>query len=334
MNLSPMMNYILELRFILTVSLFLGLGPSIDPLYANAYEEYMWEDCDLCGCATSSGGVGFTNLNNTDFIGIRGIYQSFESKDGIFNNSPTIKEEFYTYQIWGKKQVTDFFSVSGVIPFLDLNRRFEDGQSQGVSGLGDISLIGWYHFNFKKKKSNNQTVFEEATPSNHSLQLGLGLKLPTGDFKQELAENQVNPGFQVGTGSLDYIVSAFHSYTRERWGLSTNLTYFFKTENNENYRFGNQISLSTRVFTFFEFKKTVWMPFVGITFDHFNEIEEFGQVIPNTDGYVANAMLGTEVSLNEMFTLGSNFSLPIQQELVGGDVKAEYRFSLYLNYRF
>jgi hypothetical protein len=75
------------------------------------------------------------------------------------------------------------------------------------------------------------------------------------------------------------------------------------------------------------------MPFIGITADHFNAIEEFGEKIDNTEGYLANAMLGAEFSFSR-FLIGTNFSLPVSQELVGGDVVAQNRFSLYLNYKF
>lgn len=325
-----MKNYILGIKFSFVLLLFssFGFAKVLDTLTCME----IFDDCDLCGCATSSGGVGFVSLNNVDFVGVRYIYQSFESKDGIFNNSPTIDEDFNTFQIWGKKQISKQFSISAIIPYLDLSRNYQDGRNEGVSGIGDMSVIGWYHFNFLKKRKDNDKAFASPEPSNHKLQLGAGVKLPTGEFRQALTSG-VNPGFQVGTGSLDAIVSSFYAYTQNRWGLSTNLSYFFKTENEDRYRFGNQVSLSSRIFTLFETKKNVIMPFLGITADHFNEIEEFGEIIDNTDGYLASGMFGTELSYAK-FLIGANFSVPISQDLVGGDVVAQNRFSLYVNYKF
>ena len=263
----------------------------------------IFDDCDLCGCATSAGGMGFSSLNNVDFIGVRYIYQRFESKEGIFNNSPTIDEDFHTLQIWGKKQITERFSISTIIPYLDLNRSYQSGNKQGVNGLGDITVLGWYQFKFLKKLGEDEKPYATRLPSNHKLQVGAGVKLPTGEFREALTGG-VNPGFQVGTGSLDFLLTSFYSYTRERWGISTNLTYFYKTENQDNYRFGNQLSLSSRVFTLFQTPKSVIMPFAGVTADHFNEIEEFGEKINDTDGYLINGIIGSEVSFLKIFSRG------------------------------
>lgn len=327
-----MKNYILGIEFLVLMLVFpsIGFSKTTNTNWETCME--IFDDCDLCGCATSSGGMGFVSLNNVDFVGLRYIYQSFESKEGIFNNSPTIDEDFNTFQVWGKKQVSKKISVSAIIPYLDLSRSYQDSRQEGVNGLGDISIIGWYQFNFLKKLKDDDKPYASRETSNHKLQVGSGVKLPTGEFRQALTTG-VNPGFQVGTGSLDFILSSFYAYTRERWGVSTNLSYFYKTENEENYRFGNQVSLSSRVFSLFETKKTVIMPFVGVTVDHFNEIEEFGEKIANTDGYLMNGMVGTEVSFSN-FLIGTNFSLPIAQDLVGGDVVTQNRFSVYLNYKF
>ena len=46
-----------------------------------------------------------------NFIGIRYIYQRYQSRDGIFNNSPWVEENFNTLQLWGKIPVTEKLSV-------------------------------------------------------------------------------------------------------------------------------------------------------------------------------------------------------------------------------
>jgi len=88
MNLSPMKNYTFAIKCFAFLLLFsnYSLAKNSDPLTCMD----IFDDCDLCGCATSSGGMGFVSLNNVDFLGIRYINQRFESKEGIFNNSPTI----------------------------------------------------------------------------------------------------------------------------------------------------------------------------------------------------------------------------------------------------
>ena len=108
-------------------------------------------------------------------------------------------------------------------------------------------------------------------PTGHSILFGLGAKLPTGKFEQRLA-NAVNPGFQVGTGSLDGIFSLGYNYGSDKFGLNTLVTYYLKTENKNDYQFGNQISINTKAFTAIKTSKMNIMPFVGFSYDNFDDI--------------------------------------------------------------
>lgn len=328
MNLSIIQNYILGLSFLLSNPVL----ATNDKPFNFQTSFLLWEECDLCGCATSGGGMGFSSLQNNNFIGIRYIHQDFKSRDGIFNNSPIINENFATTQLWAKKNITEKWSLSAVVPYSNLKRTHTQRPSERVSGLGDITLITWYHFSFFKKTEENEAVFATKTPSNHQLQVGIGVKLPTGEFRQELT-NGINPGFQVGTGSTDIVLSSIYNYTKEKWGFSSNLSYFVKTENSDNYRFGNQVSLSSRAFLPFGNETLAYFPFLGITADHYNEVEEFGEKINGTDGHLINFMLGTEIAYKG-FMLGGNFSVPIQQNLVSGDVTAKNRLEVYINFLF
>lgn len=333
MNLSTTQNYILRPSFFLCLSIgILVLLPIISYSSSFYYEEEDEEDCDICGCATSGGGIGFSSLQTKDFFGVRYAFQEFRSRDGIFNNSPIIREQFNTYQLWGKKQLWKNIELSVLVPFQDLNRMHTQRPDESVSGLGDINLIGWYSFNFYKKQSEDEPIFASKELSSHQLKLGLGVKLPTGKFRQEI-DNGINPGFQVGSGSTDLIVSSLYAYTKERWGFSSNLSYFIKTENSDRFRFGNQLSLSSRFFLPIGNEKLAYFPFLGLTADHYNTVEEFGEKIKGTDGHLISMLLGTEISYKG-YMLGANLSIPTQQNLVSGDVRAKTRFEIYVNFSF
>jgi hypothetical protein len=291
-----------------------------------------YEDCDFCGCAASSGGLGYTNLSNTSFLGFRFSRQNFESRDGIFNNSPIINETFDAYSLWGKIQISKQFSVSFLAPFQDLKRAFPDGSTENLNGIGDVNTIIWYSIPLGKKvKPNEDYAFTTTLPSKHKLQVGAGLKYPTGEFESSQTES-INPGFQVGTGSLDYLFSLNHNYSFSDFGINTGINYTYKTENNNQYRFGNQVNLISKLYYGKQISSSFnVMPFVGISGDQYNEIEEFGQKQPDTDGYVVNSLAGLEANYRN-YSLGVNFSLPVKQELFGGDVKAKHTFAIYLNY--
>jgi hypothetical protein len=285
--------------------------------------------CDLCGCSTSSGSFGFGSLSNSNFVGVRYIYQNFVSKDGIFSNSPTSKESFNTYQVWGRVPITKSFYISTIVPYQDLYRTFED-RTEHINGLGDMNVIGWYQFTFyKKRKEGEVIVSKDREPSGHRLQIGIGAKLPTGEFEEALTD-RVNPGFQVGTGSLDGIFALNYGYSASRIGINTTATYYLKTENKNDYRFGNQFSYASNLYYSFPKTTYIMMPFVGISGDIYKSIVQFGEIIPKTDGNSVSGSFGSEVVFNK-FTVGANYTFPIHQNLFGDNVKAKNRVALYLN---
>ncbi len=290
--------------------------------------------CDLCGCSTSSGSSGFGTLDNLSFVGLRYMYQDYESRDGIFSNSPTSQEQFNTYQVWGRIPVNEAFSLNLIVPYQDLYRNFED-RTEHINGLGDVTVLGWYQLKFfKKHKAHDEVDFnheaEERELSAHRLNLGMGLKLPTGEFEERLTD-RINPGFQVGTGSLDAVFSVMHSYSKNKLGVNTSATYYLKTENKNEYRFGNQFSFSSNMHYNLPLKKSAFSPFLGVSGDVYDAIKQFGEDLPDTNGTIVNGTFGTEFMISK-FIVGANYTIPLSQNLFGDNVTSKKRVMLYLNY--
>ncbi len=295
----------------------------------GSFEYYF---CDLCGCATSSGSFGAGTLNNASFVGVRYIYQKFVSRDGIFSNSPTSTENFNTYQLWSRIPITDKFYVSAILPYQDLKRAFTD-RNENINGFGDATVVGWYKIRFYKKPDAKKVKLYTNVPkepSGHSIEIGLGAKLPTGKFEQVLAD-RVNPGFQLGTGSLDGIFGIAHNYGSDKFGVNTALTYYFKGENKNEYRFGNQFSYASNLFYAIAKEKFMLLPFVGFSGNIYNKIEQFGETIAATDGSVFNGTLGAEIT-TQKFIFGANYTAPISHNLFGGNVTPQQSIAVYVNF--
>lgn len=295
------------------------------------HEPYEWF-CDLCGCSTSSGSFGFGTLSSANFVGLRYIYQNFESKNGIFSNSPVSKETFNTMQLWAQVPINDSFYITANVPYQDLSRKFE-GITENLNGIGDVSAIGWYKLMFYKKKGKDSTAINYNLPreaSGHSLQFGLGVKLPTGKFEERFADN-INPGFQVGTGSVDGIFSLGYNYGSDKIGFNTLLSYYLKGENKNDYQFGNQFSYAANIYTVFAREKMNIMPFAGLSGDIYDSIKQYNETLQDTDGRIFNASLGSELAIKK-FIFGASYTIPISQNLFGDNVKSQQRLSLYVNF--
>lgn len=319
---------LLVLSFLLAISL--AHAHEANPPCESHNLEPLGVMCDLCGCSTGSGSFGFGTLGNSNFVGLRYIYQNFESRDGIFKNSPESKEAFNTYQLWAQLPVNDLLSITVNLPYQDLSRKRVNANTESLRGLGDGSAIGWYKINFYKKESDSLTFSIKREPSGHSLQFGLGVKLPTGKFEEALADN-VNPGFQVGTGSVDGIFSLGYNYGTNKFGVNTLMTYYVKGENKNDYQFGNQFSYAANFFTAISSETYNIMPFVGVSGDVYDEIRQFGETIANTNGNIINATMGSELAIQK-FIFGLNYTLPVSQNLFGGNVTSKNRLSVYVNF--
>lgn len=326
MNVFQNFKYILFISFMI-FKINISNANNTNPCNHDTYFKVL---CDLCGCTTSSSSFGYGTLSNSNFIGVRYIYQNFESKNGIFQNSPISKEQFNTYQLWAQIPINKSFYLSANLPYQQLSRNF-NSVKESINGIGDASIIGWYKHVFYKKETNQAIDYNaQKQATGHSIQIGLGAKLPTGKFEQRLTDN-INPGFQVGTGSLDGVFSIGYNYGSNKIGVNTLLSYYIKGENKNDYQFGNQLSYSANLYTVFKTSKINFMPFLGFSGDHFENIIQYNEAITNTNGYVINSSLGTEIAFKK-YILGTNFSLPLSQELFGGNVTSKHRFTLYLNY--
>lgn len=302
-------------------------NPLKDSIYANKFHnllllsEYEYEDCDACGCSASSGGLGFGSMLNSNFVGVRYLNQSYTSKDGIFDNSPWVDENFNTIQIWSKIPITERLQVFTLIPFQHHSRELTTGKEE-IQGLGDITLMGMYTLYQTHKDSVALT---------HKFQMGGGVKMPTGKFNEANNLGTVNQSFQVGTGSWDYLLVADYVIQKNNLGLNLLLDYTFKTENSKNYQYGNQLNYGGLFFYLLEANTLKIMPNLGLVGEVYESNKQHGQVLPNTAGDVLFSKFGFEIG-KDKFSLGMSAMLPVTQHLAGSNIEANYRLMFNLNY--
>jgi hypothetical protein len=264
--------------------------------------------------------MGFASMLNSNFVGIRYFNQQYQSTDGLYTNSLWYTENFTTTQIWARIPVKENIQVSVLLPYQSHNRETATG-SQAINGIGDITLLAMYRLYQTKTDS---TYFA------HTLQMGGGVKMPTGKFN-EANSGAVNPSFQVGTGSWDYLLATEYIVRRKQFGLNTLLNYVIKTENQKNYRFGNQLNYAGTFFYLYEKDALSFAPQVGIAGELYESNFQYGERLNETSGNALFGKIGFEAGRNA-FSFGANVMLPIQQNLTGGNVEANYRWSINLNY--
>lgn len=300
-----------------------GLG------YFTLDKSYDFDFCDICGCSGNGGSMGYGNTMNSNFFGVRYIHQSYNSKDGIFNNSPWVDENFNTVQLWSSIPVGNKITINAMLPYQFHHREFTNKPTENISGIGDATVIGFYQLYVTDTEEDWMNSLSKVI---HRVRIGGGIKLPTGNYDNTNAENSVNPSFQVGTGSWDYILATDYSASYKNWGATVILNYTLKTENGEHYKFGDQLNCSLDFYrTISTSRKLSFTPFVGLAGEVYQSNEQYGQTVANTKGDILFSKFGVETSFSK-FSLGLNTMLPLYQDLNSGLVKANYRMGIYLNY--
>jgi len=284
------------------------------------FHDFMEDDCDACGCSASGGSMGFASMLNSNFVGVRYFNQQYQSTDGLYSNSLWYKENFNTTQVWARIPVKEDIQISVLLPYHSHNRNTPVGE-QSIRGIGDITLLAMYRL-YQTHKDSTYLV--------HTWQMGGGLKLPTGKFN-ETNSGAINPSFQVGTGSWDYLLATEYIVRRKQFGLNTMLNYVIKTENQKNYRFGNQLNYATTFFYLYEKEALSFAPQLGLAGETYASNYQHGIQLKETSGNALFGKIGFEVGRNA-FSFGANAMLPIKQNLTGGNVEANYRWSINLNY--
>lgn len=278
-------------------------------------------DCDACGCSASGGSMGFSSMLNNNFVGVRYFKQSYTSRDGIFANSPWIDENFNTIQVWTRIPVTDKIQISVLMPY-HFHERELTTSTENISGLGDITVMGLY------------TVFETKKDSavfTHKINMGAGIKIPTGKFTQANNLGSINQSFQLGTGSWDYSVVSEYVVNRKDLGLNTTLNYVFKTKNKKEYQYGDQFNYAATLFYLFDLNTVQIVPQAGVAGELYQTNKQHGLDLPNTAGDILFGKFGFEAG-KDKFSIGVNAMLPISQNLSSGKMEANYRWSVNLNY--
>lgn len=298
------------------------------PSYYNCF----LEECDACGCSNNGGSLGLGGVVDTNFFGVRYLHQKYQSKDGIFNNSPVINEYFNTVQLWSRIPVIKGYLEAQVfVPYHFHSREYVNKTTE-ISGLGDISFLLNYTVLDTKSSSYNEKS-DKVSSSNHVLKVGAGLKLPTGTFNQAI-NNAINPSFQLGTGSTDIVTNLQYVYKYNKFGVTNFLNYYLKTENKEEYRFGNQFNFnSTFFYVFKDAANNNLVPSVGISGEFYGSNKVFNLPVKNTEGHALFSSIGAEYNTKKL-TVGVLAMYPIQQNLAQGTINVKYRSSIYLNYNF
>lgn len=286
--------------------------------------------CDICGCGGGNNYIGILPDFYKHIAGVRYRYNQLISHVGVGGATTplTTKERYNIVEAWGGWNLTENVRLMAALPY-SFNEKINQGQGTKKSGMGDISLFGFYQLlNTRKTVSGG----EKSNLLVQSLWLGGGVKLATGKYSQadRLANAQSANLFQLGTGSYDFNLNAMYDVRLQDAGINLNANYKINTANRYDYQYGNKVNLNSQAYYKFRTQSKIMIaPNVGVQYETSGADRDENIRVIASGGNLLMGTVGLETAFGK-FAAGANFQTPLSQSLANGIVKANDRVMVHL----
>lgn len=270
--------------------------------------------CDICGCQLSGLYFGLLANTNAHYIGLRYTKASFNAT--IDYNSELLPNEFsddqfHRLEIMGRYMISNKSQIHAIIPY-NYNDMNGSIQSLTFQGIGDPTILLYFTPFSKKEEKMNMVAAPDNSKASHTWLIGGGIKLPLGEFNRFDEGEVVNRNFQIGTGSVDFLISSNYSISLKKWGLNIEGSYKINTENKNGYLFGNQFNASSYLFYTQPLPNALLSPYAGIFYETGKTHTDQGILQVNTGGNATHATLGLQLNWNSI-TVNTFYQTPVDQ---------------------
>ena len=279
--------------------------------------------CEVCGCSASGGTMGSIGASKSHLLGFTFQSRYFNSKHPeLFGTGvERSREQFYTTALVGKYQAGHKWQLLGIVP-VHFNRQQKNGTQTASNGLGDASV----QLRFApiiQQDSISQRAF--------ILQLGVGSKLPTGQFSDEAHETT---NLFPGTGSWDFPFDLNVYAIRSTWMFQWENSVILKTANRIGYRYGNSLQSSIYAQHSWGNKHVKLSPGIGVRIEYLQSDQINGSAESTVNGgYLCAATPGINFEWKSLFVI-ARYVHPISQHLSKGYTTASPQFVASMYYTF
>lgn len=302
----------------------------ISLLFLLLFAPSLWA-CDVCGSGAGDNVFGLLPNYRSRFMGLRYRFQKYYTEHPPYLLEAGEGLEAWDYlqraEIWGRygllKNRVQLFAT---LPYQHYSN-YENEVWSYNQGLGDASVQA------------NITLYNNTDSAEyklrHFLQLGFGLKLPTGSYQRQNESGELLPAnLQMGTGSWDVPLMLLYNWQYRSWGGGLEMSYTLNTRAPEtNYAFGDRWNTNLYGFYRQKIKGNSISYQAGLRYEYRNP--DYRGNIPEefTYGWALWGRLGADLFLKN-YAFGLEAQLPIQQALGEGYVYGRWQASLRAIYLF
>ena len=267
--------------------------------------------CDVCGGGLGSNFIGIAAQTTNTMVGFRFSNTTISTKHlAIFRDEKTYysAENYSTLNIWARFYLHKKIQVYTFVP-LHYYFKKENNVAQQNYGVGDATIR--LHYMLYNNIDNSEKTHK------HSLQAGIGIKLPTGYHEKKQNDTLLPIGMQLGSGSFDIPLAAIYNYRWKQWGLNVESAYNVNFVNNVGYKFGDRWNNTLAVYYWKKFRKVNYVPKVQMTMDWTQKDKKNKVSQSATGGAIIKAGAGLDIFFGKA-SVGAGFELPIYDKINGG----------------
>lgn len=284
--------------------------------------------CDVCGCSGGGGYFGILPQFQRHFVGMRWQERVLDSYHPASSLEPAAnaRSTFRTLDIWGRWYPLRRVQVLAFVPV----HFFEQNESTALiktRGLGDATIIANYTL-----LNTGDSIMRTWK---HSLQVGGGIKLPTGRYRLTDSDGvRYHANLQPGTGSTDALLNIIYTLRRRSLGLQVDAQTRLNTGNANRYRFGHRQNAAIRLFWWKNIGRNISvLPRAGFVLDAAQKDVWYGSTQEATGGYATFADVGLDVYIGD-FAVGAGFQTPVWRHLGDGLVTPKGNLSVTATWMF
>lgn len=243
--------------------------------------------CDICGCGAALSAGGLFPQVQTNMLGVRSTAQRFSHPKGNFNGlSEVYRDDYYESEVFFRWFPQSRLQLWLHVPYRVVNR-VESERITTVRGLGDFQVRALYTL---IKPDTSAKRFKQV------LQVGGGLSLPTGKYRQRDVQLTLLPiGIQAGTGAWSGLFNAVYLVQSRKAGLAVQADVRVFSTNEDLFQRGQTAGIGAQFFLRRHwFRNVLALPHVGMRYDASGADRQFDVERPDSGSSGAQASAGLD----------------------------------------
>lgn len=285
--------------------------------------EYSFAGCDMCSLYL---GLHPNQVKNGISIRYRNsIYNTSSSHvhNGVSHSTKAQQRTFQTVELWGQFSVGRKMQVLMMLPYAMNSVEENTLVLDAYNHLGDVQALARYQV---FRSDEEQWLMQRVV-------LGLGVKAPTGIYKELSNEGYLDPHIQTGTGTWDVLYNIGYLAKYKNLSINEEVLYRMNTTNSLNFKFADRLSSNTNIYYTYTINDLAILPSIGYLLEYAGRDEENNIAIQNSNGTAHYLSTGLDVYFKN-YSLNLNYQKPMVEHLRDSSTNNKRRIILGLGVNF